>query len=116
MGVGTTLSGFMFLGTAIAKTLELDIFFLSLGLGFAFSANALYFNIAADLFKNKSGTAMGVMTAFFAFSGVASPSITGWVTQKTGSFNSAIYLLFILSIISTCISFFFQFESRKKAI
>jgi len=113
IGLGMFLSGLMFLGTALSQSLSTDIFLLSLGMGFAFFVNAPIYSINADLFKSKAGTAQGVMTVFFALAGIVAPSVTGYVTQITGNFEAAIYILFILSVFSALISFCFQFETKK---
>jgi len=108
IGVGMFFSGLFFLGTSIAETLEMDMFLLTFGLSFAFFVNAPIYSLNADLFRDFAGTAQGVMTAFLALSGIVSPLVTGWISQATGNFDSAIYLIFLLSMLSACNSFFFQ--------
>lgn len=113
IGIGLFLSGCMFFLTAISHSLQLDILLLSLGMGFAFFVNSPIYSINADLFESKAGTAQGIMTVFFALSGIISPWVTGLLAQITGSFTSAFYLIFVLSIISLLVSFFFQFDKAK---
>lgn len=108
--VAMLLSGLFFFGTSVAESLEMDIFLLTCGMSCAFFANAPIYSLNADLFKHFAGTAQGVMSSFFAFSGIVSPIVTGWVTQVSGNFDSAIYLIFLLSMVSACISFFYQRE------
>jgi len=102
------LSGISFFLVSYTKSFTADIIFLSLGLGFAFFANSAFYSLNADLFEQRAGTAQGIITAFSAFGGILAPYLTGLVTQQTGSFHSAFYLISFLCISGFLQSIFFQ--------
>jgi len=108
IGVGMILSGLSFFAIKFSDTLEYDILYLSLGLGFAFFANAPMYSLNADLFKENTGKAQGVMTGFFALAGIFAPALTGWLVTSTGNFDAAIFLIAILSLLSSVVIFCLQ--------
>ena len=82
-------------------------------MGFVFFVNAPIYSLNADLFKETVGTAQGIMNSFFAFAGIVSPILTGWLVQQTGSFKAAIFFVSLLSILGFFVSFCLQrFERR----
>lgn len=113
IGFSFLLSGICFLLVSFNTGLKTDLLLLSLGMGFAFFANAPIYSLNADLFENRVGTAQGIMTAFFALAGIISPSITGWVSQKGEGFHSAFCFIFILCFIGFINSFFIQKVSEE---
>jgi len=112
---GMALSGLSFFAISFSDQLSFDILFLSLGLGFAFFVNAPLYSLNADLFKENVATAQGIMTGFFALAGIVSPSLTGWLTQSTGNFKSAILLVSLLSLLAFFIALFLQRVRAKDA-
>ncbi|MDG2477220.1 MAG: MFS transporter [Phycisphaerales bacterium] len=62
---------------------------LSLGIGFSMAANAPYYSICTDLFKQNAAAATGIMVTFFSISGLITPVLTGWLTDEFGGFNAA---------------------------
>jgi MFS transporter, ACS family, hexuronate transporter len=113
IGLGMLFAGICFLLMALSSHFFLSVLLLSLGLGFAFFANSPIFSLNIDLFKEKAGTAQGIMASFFAFSGITSPAITGWLAQSSGNFKSSIFLVCILSFIAVLLSLFLQKEKEK---
>lgn len=70
---------------------------ITLAVGATLAANAAYYAIIADLVPRIAGTAMGVMTVFFAAAGFLAPVITGYALDITGSFQPAFLLLSFLA-------------------
>ncbi len=87
---GLLFAAVSFALAVFSSSLFWGIFFLSLGMGGAFFTNAPIFSLNADLSKEKMGTTQGVMTTFFAFSGIVSPIVTGWLIGESGSYGLAI--------------------------
>jgi len=85
-----------------------SLLFFSLGLGFTFAINAPIYAFNADLFPNRAGTAQSISSFFFSLAGIFSPSVTGWLVQTTGHFQSAIFLVALLALLASLISFVFQ--------
>lgn len=108
IAIAVLCSGASFFLVSFNNSLTYDILFLSLGLGFAFFANAPIYSLNADLFEKRAGSAQGVMTAFSALGGILSPYLTGLIAQNTKSFQGAFYLIFLLCIIGFLQSIFFQ--------
>jgi predicted MFS family arabinose efflux permease len=71
------------------------ILMISLGVGFSMAANAPYYSICTDLFRDNAGAATGVMVTFFSISGLVTPLLTGWLTDAFGGFQAAFVALAI---------------------
>jgi nitrate/nitrite transporter NarK len=80
--------------------------FISLAIGFAMSANASYYAVNIDLAKERAGTALGIMDAVFAIAGFLAPTITGFSISLTGHFEAAFYLMAVLALSSSFVTFF----------
>ena len=84
-----------------------------LSLGFAASLHPPIYTLNADLFGPYAGMAQGVLSCYFALSGIASPTITGWVVQSTGSFQNAILVVAALSISTSVMILLFQKPDKE---
>jgi MFS transporter, ACS family, aldohexuronate transporter len=82
--------------------------FISLAVGLIMSANTAYFAVVIDVAKERSGSAMGVMDAIFALSGIVAPSITGLVLTITGHYEAAFILMAILGVSSALLVWLFH--------
>jgi MFS transporter, ACS family, hexuronate transporter len=116
IGIGMLFAGICFGLISFSHTLRTHLLLFSLGYGFAFFTNSPIFGLNADLFRKHAGTAQGIMNTFFAFAGIISPALTGWVIHTTGNFRLAIHLVFALSILASFISFFIQREPKSSKI
>ncbi|HEY2810706.1 MAG TPA: MFS transporter [Rhabdochlamydiaceae bacterium] len=108
MGFSMILSGLCFLPIPFSDSLTFDLIWMSLGLGLAFILMAPLYALNADMFPAFSGVVQGISSSYFAVAGILSPSITGWITQLTGNFHAAFYLVTGLSITTSLIVLFFQ--------
>jgi len=108
MGVSMVVSGLCFLPIPFSHSLVFDLIWMSLGLGIAFILMAPLYALNADMFPGFSGVVQGISSSYFAVAGILSPSITGWVTQSTGNFHAAFYLVTGLSVTTSLIVLFFQ--------
>jgi MFS family permease len=61
------------------------------------AANAAYYAVITDLVPRLAGTAMGIMTIWFAASGFLAPVITGYALDLTGNFAPAFWLVSVLA-------------------
>ena len=86
--------------------------FLSLAVGLGMAANAAFYAVNVDVAPERSGTALGVMDAFFAIAGFAAPAITGWLVHATGNFNDAFWLMAALSLSSVLVVLVFHHPDR----
>ena len=108
MGFSMILSGICFLPIPFSHNLTFDLVWMSLGLGLAFIMMAPVYALNADMFPAFSGVVQGISSSYFALAGILSPSITGWITQLTGNFHAAFYLVTGLSVATSLIVLFFQ--------
>lgn len=92
--------------------LELDLTFLSIGLGFTFAMLPMIHATNADLFKVHVATAEAIMMCFIAIAAILSPAIAGIFIDKTGNFQAAMLLSSLLALASAILAFIFQ--RRKK--
>lgn len=70
---------------------------ITLAVGASLAANAAYYAVIADLVPRVAGTAMGIMTVWFAAAGFLAPVITGYALDITGSFQPAFLLMSLLA-------------------
>jgi MFS family permease len=108
MGMSMLVSGLCFLPIPFSHSLTMDLIWMSLGLGIAFILMAPLYALNADMFGPFSGVVQGISSSYFAIAGILSPSITGWITQFTGNFHAAFYLVTGLSVVTSLIVLFFQ--------
>ncbi|MDG2045816.1 MAG: MFS transporter [Halioglobus sp.] len=87
------LAAASFIPLASITSSDWAIFWLTLGIGFSMSANGLYYSICTDLFSKSAGAATGIIVTFFSASGVITPFLIGWLTDTTGSFDTAALML-----------------------
>ncbi|HUW64853.1 MAG TPA: MFS transporter [Spirochaetia bacterium] len=101
------------------RDLTTAIIFISLAVGFGMAANASFYAINADLARERTGTALGVMDLAFAIAGFVAPALTGYFVDSTGSFSNAFLLIFLLMASSVVVVFFFHKpdqELKKRAL
>lgn len=113
IGSGVLLSGLCMIPIVFSQGLWWDIAWLSLALGFASAQHPPIYTLNADLFGPFAGMAQGVLSCYFALSGIASPTITGWVVQSTGSFQNAFLVVALLSISTSLMILLFQKPDRQ---
>ncbi|MES0808116.1 MFS transporter [Roseibium sp. SCPC15] len=87
---------------------------ITLAVGSSLAANAAYYAVITDLTPRNAGTAMGIMTIWFAAAGFLAPVITGYALDLTGSFQPAFWLLSLLAASSVIGVFFFHHPDRHK--
>lgn len=109
------LSGICFIPVLFNQDLNVSLIFISLGLGFGLMPNAAFYALNTDLAKDRAATSLGLMDTFFALSGILAPYLTGFLAEKTGSFNAAFSLLIFFTLSATLAVFFFQRPDEKKS-
>jgi len=87
------LSGLCFIPIMFNPDLNVALVMISLGLGFGLMPNACFYAMNCDLAKDKAATSLGLMDSYLALAGILAPVFTGTLTQLTGNFNSAFFLL-----------------------
>jgi sugar phosphate permease len=107
------LSAISFLPAIFIHSLPCAITSISLGVGFGLMPNAAFYALNADLAKDRTGTAIGIMDCFFAAAGILSPAITGLVAHATGGFGAAIGLLVFFTLVSVVGVIVFQHPDKK---
>ncbi len=115
MWLSQLISILSFLPLAFQSDLTLCIILLSLGLGFTFVLYNTLFALNADLGKRHSGTAQGIGSAAFSLAGIVSPIVTGYLSDLSGNFNSAIFCLLGFSLVSVVLILFFQHPDKYLA-
>lgn len=106
------LSALCFIPVTMGPSLTVALVFISLGLAFGLMPNPAFYAINSDLAKDRAATSLGLMDCFLAAAGVLAPFLTGWMSTVTGNFNSAIYLMCGLTILSSFGVILFQHPDR----
>ncbi len=101
----------MFLG----HDLNISLLMISLGIGFGLMPNACFYALNCDLAKDRAATSLGLMDSFFALAGILAPTLTGWLTDKTGNFNIAFAVLIFFTLTSVAAVLIFQKPDREVA-
>jgi ACS family hexuronate transporter-like MFS transporter len=105
---------FVFLG--FTDSLGMSIFFLSLGLGFGFMPQPAFFSINIDIAKERAGSAQGITSSCLSLAGIVAPALTGWLIDKTGSYQGAFFLLAALTGVAVVTVILFHKPDRKWAV
>lgn len=93
IGVSLILGAVCFIPVILVKS-ELVLFiFLSLGVGLGLGPSSCFYALNADIARARASTSAGIMVACLAIAGIISPIITGWLSNISGNFNSAIYIM-----------------------
>lgn len=98
----------MFLG----HDLNASLLMISLGVGFGLMPNACFYALNCDLAKDRAATSLGIMDSFFALAGILAPSLTGWLTDRTGNFNIAFAVLIFFTLTAVAAVLIFQKPDR----
>jgi MFS transporter, ACS family, hexuronate transporter len=98
----------LFIPTVLTQNLNTAIIFMSLALSCALFPNSCFYALNADLAKDNVATGLGVMSTFFALSGIIAPSLTGYVTNYTHNFKAAILVMIGLNLLSGILILAFQ--------
>lgn len=88
------------------------LIFVSLAVALGLAANSTFYAVNVDVATARSGTALGVMDAFFAIAGFAAPAITGWLVNISGNFHAAFWLMAGLSLSSVLVVLLFHHPDR----
>ncbi|MDZ4834620.1 MAG: MFS transporter [Candidatus Melainabacteria bacterium] len=92
----------------LGNDLNASLIMISLGIGFGLMPNACFYALNCDLAKDRAATSLGLMDSFFALAGILAPSLTGWLSDLTGSFNAAFALLIFFTLTSVAAVLIFQ--------
>ena len=88
------------------------LIFVSLAVALGMAANSAFYAVNVDIATARSGTALGVMDAFFAIAGFAAPAVTGWLVHATGNFTAAFWLMAGLALSSVLVVLLFHHPDR----
>jgi len=94
------LSGLSFIPIMFNPTLPVALTMISLGMGFGLMANSCFYAMNCDLAKDKAATSLGLMDSYLALAGIVAPYFTGYLTEVTGNFNCAFFLLSFFTLAS----------------
>ncbi|MEI6241815.1 MAG: MFS transporter [Chlamydiota bacterium] len=111
--ISQLLTGLCFLSLSINHSLPVTLFLLSLGVGFGFMPLAIFFHVNIEVASRHIGAAQGITSSIFSLSGIIAPAITGWLVDLTGNFQTAFFLLGILSALGVLIVIFFHNVEKK---
>ena len=89
---------------------------LSLTIAFSLSNNTVFYATNIDVMKERAGSALALMNAGFALSGFIAPTLTGWLVQETGTFQSAFILLMVLTLSSVITVFLAHHPDDKVSV
>lgn len=97
----------------LAHSETVALIFVSLAVALGMAANSAFYAVNADLAPARSGTALGLMDAFFAIAGFAAPAVTGWLVTATGNFAAAFWLMAALALSSVAVVVLFHRPDRS---
>lgn len=106
------LAGGCFLLLSYTATLEMSLLFLSLGLGFGLMSQPAFFSVNIDIAKDRAGSSQGVSTSCLSLAGIIAPVLTGWLIDKTGSYQGAFLLLAAIMGVAVLTVIFFHHPDR----
>ncbi len=111
--VTQALAGTFFVLLSCADSLWTATFFLSLGLGFGLMAQPAFFSVNIDIAKERAGSSQGINTSCLSLGGILAPILTGWLIDKTGSYQAAFLLLAATMGIAVVTVIFFHYPDRE---
>ena len=111
--VSQLLAAICFVLSSFTHTLGLCIFFLSLGLGFGFMPQSAFFSVNIDVAKERAASSQGITSGCLAFAGILAPSLTGWVIELTGSYQTAFLILAGFTAIGVLTVILFHHPDRE---
>lgn len=98
MSIALLLSGTSLIAVVISPSLTTALISISLGVGFGFVTGGIWWVAAIDCAPDQPGSAAGFADAFFACSGIAAPTVMGFIVQSTGTFTSGFFLMSALAV------------------
>jgi sugar phosphate permease len=107
------LAAVCFVCLSYTNSLEMSLFFLSLGLGFGFMPQPAFFSINIDVAKERAGTAQGITSSCLSVAGIIAPALTGWLIDTTGNYQAAFLLLAGLTGVSVLTVVMFHYPDRE---
>lgn len=110
--VSQLLAALSIIPVVLAHSETVALVFVSLAVALGMAANSAFYAVNVDIAPARSGTALGVMDAFFAIAGFAAPAVTGWLVHATGNFTAAFWLMAALSLSSVLVVLLFHQPDR----
>jgi ACS family hexuronate transporter-like MFS transporter len=111
--VSQLLAAFSFMAVGFSHSLLYSIIFLSLGLGFGFMPQSIFFSVNIDVAKHRSATAQGITSGCLSLAGIIAPALTGWLIDFTSSYQAAFLLLGGLTIVSVLVVIIFHHPDKE---
>ncbi len=112
--ISQLLSALCFIPVILSPHLTTALIFISLGLGFGFMSNSIFYSLNIDLAKEHAATSLGIMDWFFGLAGIIAPWLTGYLSKITHNFNSAIFMMIVFTLCGVVGIIVFQRESLVK--
>lgn len=97
-GICQIIAAICFLPIIHSNNMTIIITFLSLAIGFGLAPSSCLYAINSDIGKRLGPIGTGIMVACLAFAGIIAPIITGFLSQISGNFISAIYVMLFINI------------------
>ncbi len=82
---------------ALSGNIYIAVTGITIAVAASMAGNAAYYAVVTDLTPRLAGTAMGIMTIWFAASGFLAPVVTGYALDLTGDFAPAFWLISVLA-------------------
>ena len=89
--------------------------FLSLAMGFGLAPSSCLYALNTDIARERGSIGVGVMVACLAIAGIIAPIITGWLSNVSGNFDSAIYVMLLINISAGILVLLFQIPDKEVA-
>ena len=95
-----SIAAICMLSIDFVQDFNLILLCITLGVGFAISANAPFYAVNVDIAKERAGSALGIMSFGFSLAGILAPILTGYILNWTHSFDNVFYFMAVLTLIS----------------
>ena len=89
--------------------------FLSLAIGFGLAPSSCFYALNTDIARERGSIGVGLMVACLAIAGIIAPIITGWLSNLSGNFNTAIYVMLSINISAGILVLLFQAPDHEIA-
>ena len=99
---------------ALSGNIYVAVTGITIAVAASMAGNAAYYAVVTDLTPRLAGTAMGIMTIWFAASGFLAPVVTGYALDLTGDFAPAFWLISLLAASSVVGVILFHHPDRDR--
>lgn len=107
------LAAICFVILGFTDSLGMSIILLSLGLGFGFMPQPVFFCVNVDVAKDRAGSSQGITSGCLSLAGIVAPLLTGWLLDLTHNYQGAFLLLAGFTAVAVVTVILFHHPDRE---